>query len=90
MNKNKIETSKAILLVSYTIGIILTLLVIIGTFLGYDMGNVTTITSLAYAEIASSNIFYYKKAAKENVPKIIASLGDDIKDQVDINQLLNN
>lgn len=85
----RLETSKKILLVSYSITIILTVIIIIGTFLGYDMSNVTTITSLSFGEVAVSNAFYYRKATRENVPKIIASLSDEFKEQVDINQLLN-
>ena len=83
------ETSKLILLVSYAIAIILTLIVIVGSFMMYDMSNVTTIACLAYAELSASNIFYYKKAAKENVPKVISGLSEEFKSQIDINQLLN-
>lgn len=83
------ETSKIILLVSYVIAIVLTLIVVIGSFMMYDMTNITTIACLAYAELSASNIFYYKKAAKENVPKVISSLSAEFKSQVDINQLLN-
>lgn len=86
----KIETSKKILLVSYICAIILTIIVIIGSFLNYDMTNVTTIASLAWGEIAVSNAFYYRKAAKENVPKVIASLDENLREQIDVNQLLNS
>ena len=86
----KIETSKKILLISYIVAIVLTVIVVIGSFIDHDMTNITTIASLAWGEIAASNIFYFKKAAKENVPKVIASLDKDLQNQVDINQLLNN
>lgn len=86
----KIETSKKILLVSYICAITLTIIVIVGSFLNYDMTNITTIASLAWGEIAVSNAFYYRKAAKENVPKVIASLDENLREQIDINQLLNN
>lgn len=86
----KIETSKKILLISYIVAIILTVIVVIGSFLDHDMSNITTITSLAWGEVATSNIFYFKKAAKENVPKVIASLDKNLQNQIDINQLLNN
>lgn len=89
LNFINMETSKIILLVSYAIAIVLTLIVIIGSFTMYDMSNITTIACLAYAELSASNIFYYKKAAKENVPKVISSLSEEFKSQVDINQLLN-
>ena len=87
--KNRIETSKKIILASYIIAIILSIIVVIGTFLGVDVSNITTITSLAWAELGASNIYYYKKAAKENVPKVIASMPEEFREQIDINQLLN-
>lgn len=86
----KIETSKKILLISYIVAIILTFTVVVGSFLDHDMTNITTIASLAWGEVATSNIFYYKKATKENVPKVIASLSENLQNQIDINQLLNN
>lgn len=85
----KIETSKKILLVSYVSAIVLTMVVVIGSFMDHDMTNITTIASLAWGEVAVSNMFYYKKAAKENVPKVIAGLDTDLRNQIDINQLLN-
>jgi hypothetical protein len=83
------ETSKKIILASYIISIILTIIVIIGTFMNYDVSNITTIASLSYAELSFSNVWYFKKAAKENVPKIIGSLPEEVREQIDINQLLN-
>ena len=87
--KKKMETSKKIILASYIVAIILSLVVVVGTFLGYEVSNITTIASLAWAEVAVSNAFYYKKAAKENVPKVIASMPAEFRDQIDINQLLS-
>lgn len=85
----KMETSKKIILASYIISIILTIIVVVGTFMNYDVSNITTIASLSYAELSFSNVWYYKKAAKENVPKILGSLPKEIREQIDINQLLN-
>ena len=90
MKRKKIETSKKILLASYISAICLSLIVIIGTFLDFNVSDITTIASLAWAEVAASNIWYYKKAQKENVPKIIASMPEEFKEMIDINQLLNN
>lgn len=86
----KIETSKKILLISYIVAILLTFIVVVGSFLDHDTTNITTIAALAWSEVATSNIFYYKKAAKENIPKVIAGLNEDLQNQIDINQLLNN
>ena len=57
--------------------------------MNYDVSNITTIASLSYAELSFSNVWYFKKAAKENVPKIIGSLPEEVREQIDINQLLN-
>lgn len=90
MNKRKMETSKKILLVSYICAILLTLIVIVGSFMMVDMSNITTIATLVWGEVAVANAFYYKKAQRENVPKILSTLSPDFIQMVDINQLLNN
>lgn len=87
--KKRMECSKKIILASYIITIILTAIVIVGTFLNYEVSNITTLASLSYAELSFSNVWYYKKAAKENVPKILGSLPNELWEQIDINQLLN-
>ena len=87
---NRIETSKKILIVSYAMAVILTAIVIYGSFSDIDMSNLTQITALVWGEVAVSNAFYYKKAGRENVLKIYKSLPKETKDQVDINQILNN
>ena len=66
--------SKIIIFVSYLCAVVLALVVIIGSFLGFDMGDVTAIAALAWGEVAASNVFYYKKAAQENVLKISKEL----------------
>lgn len=88
--KKKMETSKRIILTSYIAAFLFSLIVVIGTFTGFEVSNITTIASLAWAEVAVSNAFYFRKAARENVPKVIASMPDDLKEQIDINQLLMN
>lgn len=88
LEKTKMETSKKIILASYIITIILTILVIIGTFMQINVSHLTTIAALAWGEVAVSNAAYYRKAAKENVPKVIASLPQFFQEKVDVNQLL--
>lgn len=87
--KKKMETSKKIILTSYVVAIILTIIIIICTFLQIDVSNLTTITSIVYGEVAVSNAFYFRKSAKENVPKVLCSLPKELWEQIDINQLLN-
>lgn len=80
-----IETSKLILLVSYVIAVILTVIVVIGTFLDKDMSNVTQIALISWGEVTASNIWYYKKAARENVFK---NIPEKYLENIDINNLL--
>lgn len=92
--KQKMETSKKILLVSYIIAIILTLIVIVCTFSGIECGNITTLASATWVEISVANTFYYTMCKRINVPKVIMGiykdLPDDLKNDVDINNLLSN
>lgn len=71
--------SKRIILISYICAITLTVIVVAGSFLGFDMSNVTTVAALAWGEVAVSNAFYYRKAARENVLKISETLIKDGK-----------
>lgn len=79
------ETSKLLLAVSYTNAIALTIIVIVGTFLGFDMSNVTQITLVSWGEVAVVNTFYLKKATRENIFK---NLPEKYLESVDINSLI--
>lgn len=82
--KNKVETSKKIIIVSYVIGILLTLTTIAGIIFGYDVTPLSIVTGAAYAEISVSNAFYYNKAKKENLLKIAMGAVSDVEpDKVD-------
>lgn len=81
----KIETSKLILIVSYIISIILTVIVIIGAFIDKDMSYVVQIALASYVELSASNIWYYKKATRENIFKHIP---EKYLENIDINNLL--
>ena len=81
----RIETSKLILLVSYLISIILTVIVVTGAFTGFNMEYVTQITLVSYAELSASNVFYFKKATRENIFK---NLPEDKLEMIDINNLV--
>lgn len=87
------QTSKKIILASYIICLILTIVVIVGSFMNKDVSNLTTITCLAYGELTTSNAFYFWKAKKENIPKIISSIirnmDKDMFEKIDITSLLN-
>lgn len=90
LNKHKrMETSKKLLLFSYISAVILSVIVILGTFSGTEVSNITTLAALAWGEVAVSNAFYYRKAGHENGIKIISSLDKDIQNQIDINSIIN-
>ena len=82
---SKVETSKLILTVSYFISIVLTVIVVIGAFKGLDMSNVTQIALASYVEVSASNVWYYKKATRENIFK---NLPKKYLENVDINNLI--
>ena len=96
MNKNKkrMETSKKILWLSYIIGITLTVIVVVCSFMNVECSNITTLAGAAWLEISASNVFYYTMNKRLNVPKIVVGLyidlPDDLIEQVDINNLFTN
>jgi hypothetical protein len=79
------ETSKLILLVSYAISLILTVIVVIGAFLGFSMEYVVQIALASYLELSASNVFYFKKSCRENIFK---NLPEKYLESVDINSLI--
>lgn len=81
----KIETSKLILVVSYLISIILTVIVVLGAFIEKDMAYVVQIALASYVEVGASNIWYYKKATRENIFKHIP---EKYLESVDVNNLI--
>lgn len=88
------ETSKKILWLSYIIGISLTLIVIVCSFQGIECSNITTLAGAAWLEISASNVFYYTMNKRLNAPKVVMGiyqdLPDELKEQVDINNLFSN
>lgn len=94
MNKKKMETSKKILWLSYIIGITLTIIVVICSLLNIECSNITTLAGAAWIEISASNIFYYTMNKRLNAPKIVMGLYNDLpnelKEQIDINNLFTN
>lgn len=90
----KMETSKKILWLSYGVTGFLTLIVIICSFMNIECSNITTLAGCAWAEVASANIFYYTMNKRLNAPKIVIGLyndlPDELKEQIDINNLFSN
>lgn len=92
--KKKTETSKKILWLSYIIGITLTIIVVACSLLGIECSNITTLAGAAWLEISASNVFYYTMNKRLNAPKIVMHLYNDLpeelKEQIDINNLFSN
>lgn len=92
--KKKVETSKKILAISYALAIVLTAIVVICTFTNIECGYITTLASAAWLEVSASNVFYYTMCKRLNVPKVVMGIyGDlpsELKEQVDINNLISN
>lgn len=92
--KKRMETSKKILWLSYIIGISLTVIVIVCSFLGIECTNITTLAGAAWLEISASNVFYYTMNKRLNAPKVVMGIYQDLptelQEQVDINNLFSN
>ncbi len=54
----------------------LTIITVIGVFMGFDVMVLGTVTGLSYGEISVSNAFYFNKAKKENALKIAFGCSD--------------
>lgn len=88
--KKKLPTcSKLILFASYTAATILSGIVVYGALKGLDMTHVAAIAALAWAEVAATNIWYYKKAEKENIIKIAVGLSKELQQPLEISQIID-
>ena len=90
----KMETSKKLLWLNHVIFYVLIILVVICTFAGIECSNLTTVTSCVAVEVGAATSFYYTMNKKLNLPKIIKRIydeaPDELRDQMDINQILSN
>ena len=80
------EVSKRILLGSWAATILLTGLVVWGTFICLDVSYLTTLAGLAWGELTAAHGFYYWKAKNENRAKGAQQLVRDLADQYGIEQ----
>ena len=90
----KMETSKLMLWISYSITAILVFLVILCTFLNIECSNIASILPYAFGEVATVNGAYLLMNRRLNAPKVVMHLYNElpkeVRDQVDINNLLSN
>lgn len=89
MKKKKIDCSKKILIVSYAVALSLILFMLVGIVLKLDVSPIENVTLASLGEVATATGFYYNKSKAENKLKIISSLPQEFKENVDINQILN-
>jgi len=64
--RSKISTSKLILIVDFIVAILLTIIIVIGSYCYKDMSYVTTVAACWDAQLAAAVGFYYWKAKNEN------------------------
>ena len=84
--------SKKIVLASYAVTLLLTLITVLGVFLAPAEINLTpleVITGLAWAETATSNAFYFWKAKNENRIKLTERMVADLADKYGIDAVVN-
>lgn len=81
--------SKKIIVVSYTVTILLTLLCVYGClWTDRDMTPLVTLTGLAWAETTAANAFYFWKAKAENRIKLINSMVQSLGDKYGIDAVV--
>lgn len=78
------ETTKKILGASWAVALILSTFVVIGTFTGVDVTNLTDLTKTAWAEVAVTHAFYLWKAKCENIAKGVQKLVKQLAEQYGI------
>lgn len=77
----KIETSKLILIMDFTVAVLLTAVVVIGVWLERDAYQVTVIAACWDAQLTAAVGFYYWKAKNENRSKYAMGLVKDLAEK---------
>lgn len=89
---SKLCCSKKIVLASYAVTLLLTLVLVLGVFLAPVETNLTPleiVTGLAWAETATSNAFYFWKAKNENRIKLTERMVADLADKYGIDAVVS-
>ena len=82
-------TSKLIILFSWIASIVLTIIVVIGSFIGIETSNMTTIACLAWGELTAAHAFYYWKSKNENRSKHAMKLVKSLAAEYGIDAVTN-
>lgn len=82
--------SKKIVLASYIVTALLTLVTVVGAFFSpNDITPVATVAGLSWAETAACNAFYFWKAKNENRIKLTQQMVKDLADKYGIDAVAN-
>jgi hypothetical protein len=77
--------SKKIIVASYAVTLLLTLLTAVGAFFSdRDISPLVTVTSLSWGELTAATAFYFWKARTENRIKLTKAMVDDWADKYGI------
>lgn len=83
------ETSKKILLVSYTVAISLIVFFCYCTIKCYNTSDLLTLTTAVWGEVSVATGFYFWKAKAENKLKIAKEMPKELLDRLDVNQIID-
>lgn len=83
----RMECSKKILVASWALALVLTAIVVLGTFFNFDTENIYLLAALAFAELTAAHGFYYWKAKNENRAKGTQKLVKDLAEQYGIDSV---
>ncbi|MCM1307131.1 MAG: hypothetical protein NC223_00875 [Butyrivibrio sp.] len=86
----KTEFNKIIVAASVIIAIGCTVWAIVRDALGHDIGSLIAIIGIVWVEVTGVTGTYAAKTKALNKIKLIGSLPEELRSQVDLNQIINN
>lgn len=86
----KVEFNKIVVAVSVIVAILCTVWAVIRDAMGYDIGNLMVIIGMVWVEVTGVTGTYAAKTKALNKIKLIGSLPEGLRSQVDPNQIINN
>lgn len=86
----RLEFSKWLMIISYTVMIIITGFAAYSFLLGHDIDALTPLIAASWTEVAAINAFYMSKAKAENKIKIVSHMSrEDIEELNMIDNIFN-
>lgn len=87
MNK-KLEFNKIVVGASVILAFLITIYAVVRDYLGFDISNIITLVGIVWVEVTGVTSMYSWKTKTLNKIKMINGLDEKLKEQVDINQIL--